>query len=88
MLRIATAIGSTHGECGFRRSAILAGRLEINVEDTDTCFRPFIPVAVDRSGSDWYICRVEGTVFEARGGANNLADLLSVFLEWAERHAG
>jgi hypothetical protein len=62
--------------------------LDINIEDTDAGSRPFIPVAVDRSGSDWYICRVEGTVFKARGGANNLVDLLSIFLEWVESRPG
>jgi hypothetical protein len=62
--------------------------VQINLERTRCEDRPFPEVKADRSDTDWIHCRVdrdvEGGMFEGFGGASNLDEILSVFLNWAE----
>jgi hypothetical protein len=47
-------------------------------------------VGVERTDNDWYWCWVEAETFKAAGGPHNLADIIRVFVDWAEaggRHA-
>jgi len=37
-----------------------------------------------RSETDWIECRVAAAQFQGFGGVNNLEELLTVFLDWAE----
>jgi hypothetical protein len=58
-------------------------RLEIQLTNTDLQDKPFDELAVEREGLDWIRCRVSDGVFEGFGGAQNLAELLETFLQWA-----
>jgi hypothetical protein len=33
---------------------------------------------------DWFICRVEGSVFKGRGGPKNLDEILEAFCDWVQ----
>jgi hypothetical protein len=57
----------------------------IDVEGTPLEGRPFEKVEIDRSDADWIDCRVEKGRFQGAGGAGNLDELLTVFLDWASR---
>ena len=58
--------------------------LSVNIEDTDLEEAVYESVTVERSPEDWYQCFVREKIFEGAGGAGNLTDLISTFLEWAE----
>ncbi len=43
-------------------------------------------VKIDRSEEDWVVARRSGITFEAFGGANNLEEIIEIFLNWAEEN--
>ena len=45
--------------------------------------RAFAPTQVERTETDWAHCRVEEGFFRGWGGPHNLAELISIFLDWA-----
>lgn len=59
--------------------------LEIDLRETELVGRSFEPLS--RGGTeddvDWIRCKVEQEKFMGSGGANNLAELLRIFLTWA-----
>jgi hypothetical protein len=59
--------------------------VDVNIAETDLIERPFAAIKVDRTDRDWIVCSMSGAVFAGRGGAGNLSEILSVFLNWAER---
>ena len=56
--------------------------VDLNLEDTSLEDREFRKVRVDKTEGDWYVCEVKDKVFKGRGGAENLRDILQVFVEW------
>jgi hypothetical protein len=44
----------------------------------------FPEISIERSESDWVHCKVEKFVFHGYGGAENLSEILGIFLDWAE----
>lgn len=56
--------------------------LDVNLEGTVLEGRAFAEQRVDTTDTDWYLCRVRGNVFEGRGGALNLRDILQAFVLW------
>jgi len=60
-------------------------RLRIDLEETDLATAAFSPLSVERSDTDWVHCKVEQSAFHGHGGAENLTELLDIFLRWAEK---
>ena len=58
--------------------------LKVELTDTDLEESAFSPVDFQRSETDWVHCKVDKFVFFGAGGAHNLTELLSIFLDWAE----
>jgi hypothetical protein len=56
--------------------------LSVNLEDSDHSQLAMDRIDVERSPTDWYSCWLEGGVFHGAGGAGNLGDLITTFLEW------
>lgn len=46
----------------------------------------FKEIAFERAKDDWVFCRVEKSVFKARGGTGNLYEMLSIFKDWVDSH--
>jgi hypothetical protein len=42
-------------------------------------------VSYERSENDWVACRLKDRRFYGDGGPGNLEELLTIFLDWAER---
>jgi hypothetical protein len=63
-------------------------RLKIDVAETPLEGVTFEPVIIERSAADWVHCKVEAAAFIGHGGASNLAEVLSLFLDWVERARG
>ena len=65
--------------------------LDVDLTDTELSGIPFEELAygvgkdAGTSGNNWIHCKVEGNKFVARGGPENLEELVGVFLEWARR---
>jgi len=59
-------------------------RLSIDLEETELKERPFAPVRIERTETDWVHCRVEARVFRGAGGPHNLRELIDQFLRWAD----
>ena len=59
-------------------------QVEIDLVKTSLEGRAFAPVSNHPSEVSWLECAVEGQVFRAFGGVQNLGDILNVFLAWAE----
>jgi len=59
--------------------------LEVDLRETELAERSFEPLSRGDSedDSDWIRCKVEQEKFMGAGGANNLTELLRVFLSWA-----
>ena len=60
--------------------------VDINIGATELEGVAFDEVVEDRTPDDWIRCRLEGSVWQGRGGARNLDELLAIFLAWAEAH--
>lgn len=52
---------------------------ETNLEDSSFEFND-----IEKADDDWVHCRVVEKVFEAAGGPENLEEILTIFLTWAE----
>ena len=62
--------------------------LKVELKDTYLYDVHFKELKVQRNDEDnWVICKVEEGNFQGYGGPENLGELLSIFLEWAEKHA-
>ncbi len=60
--------------------------INIDLHDTELAERSFAPVVrgAEIGEGDWVHCKVESGKFVGSGGAGNLAEVLAVFLSWAE----
>ena len=58
--------------------------LKVDLEETELKDRVFNDVKIDRTDDDWLVARRNGIKFEAFGGVNNLAEMIEVFLDWAD----
>jgi hypothetical protein len=61
--------------------------VHIDLTETDLygkCFEPVIRGDSDND-IDWIDCKVDASQYIGTGGALNLAELLDIFLIWAER---
>ena len=58
--------------------------VRIDVRDTDLEIDEFVAVRVDRSDEDWIVCEIKAGFFEGHGGADNLREMVEVFLRWAK----
>ncbi len=58
--------------------------LNIDLQDTMLEEEIFKEVTVDRSEHNWYFCRIIKKQFQARGGPENLTEMISVFRQWVE----
>lgn len=59
-------------------------RLRVDLTETPLHDEAFTAVARERSERDWMHCRVKDGVFEGYGGAGNLEEIITTFLDWAE----
>ena len=57
--------------------------IDFDLENTPLESKSFKSVRVERMESDWVHCRVDGTLFQGRGGPKNLTELLAIFRDWA-----
>ena len=61
--------------------------IDINLEDTELHHVPFEEIKQDYDTQDrWLICRRTDTLFEGRGAATRVEDILQIFLDWADAH--
>lgn len=62
--------------------------LEVNLESTKLKSRAFSAIKrgldVPKPNADWFTCHVEDHRFKGFGGPEKLAELISIFLNWAE----
>jgi hypothetical protein len=54
----------------------------VNLEGTKLKGRALIDQRVETTDTNWYFTRVRNNVFEGRGDAFNLGDILRVFVLW------
>jgi hypothetical protein len=59
--------------------------VSIPLSETPLEDQAFSPVEIELSEHDWYHCTVEKGIFKGYGGPRNLTNLLSCFLDWANR---
>lgn len=59
--------------------------VKIDLRETRLNGKPFETIDKSRAADRWVHCSVKGTEFVAAGAPMMLDQLLSVFLEWAER---
>ena len=59
-------------------------RMEVDLVETYLAGRPFVAIEREAADNDWVRCWLEGTQFHAAGGAENLTEMVEIFLEWAE----
>ncbi|EIC31596.1 MULTISPECIES: immunity 53 family protein [Methylomicrobium] len=61
--------------------------LKVELKDTPLYELAFKEIKIQRSEeNDWIICKVEEGNFQGYAGPNNLEELLSIFLDWAEEN--
>lgn len=58
--------------------------VRVDLHGTKLADKPFGAVSRERSESDWIRCSVRDKAFEEFGSGNNLTELISVFIEWAQ----
>lgn len=58
--------------------------LTVDLEGTPLEHARFAKISEARSERDWIECRVQAGQFQGFGGPNNLEELLTRFLDWAE----
>lgn len=60
--------------------------ITIDLHDTELAARSFEPVVrgAEVGEGDWVYCKVESGQFVGSGGTGSLAEILAVFLSWAE----
>ncbi len=59
--------------------------VQIDVRATGLEIDEFVAVSITRSDADWIVCEIKAGVYEGRGGASNLSEIVEVFLRWARR---
>jgi hypothetical protein len=59
--------------------------LEIDLSETDLVDRVFSEVDIQRNDDNWVYCAVRDDKFKGAAGVHNLEELLSTFLDWAEK---
>src|SRR5437868_5247403 len=57
--------------------------IEIDLADTSLEHRSFEVARIERSVNDWYSCGVENKKFKAACGPTNLAEAITIFVQWA-----
>lgn len=61
---------------------------EVDLESTNLAGRVFTPIKrgldVLESDDNWFTCHVEDEKFRGYGGPEKLAELIAIFLQWAE----
>ena len=61
--------------------------LKVELFDTYLYDVEFETIKIQRDNDDdWIFCKVKDGEFDACGGPNNLDEILSIFLQWAEFH--
>lgn len=60
--------------------------VDISLEGTDFEDKEFNALIIDRTEGNWVNCKVIENVYQGRGGANNLEELLTIFKMWCEDH--
>jgi len=60
-------------------------QVSIDLTATELDGLPFTPVSREESPRDWIVCRVEAGKFVGYGGPHDLEEILTTFLDWAER---
>lgn len=58
--------------------------VKVDLQGTKLADKSFSAIWDERSDSDWIHCSVRDGAFEGNGGGNNLSELISVFLAWAQ----
>lgn len=58
--------------------------LDIFLEETELENRELARVEIERSKDNWIWCWTEGHFFRARGGSENLDEMIRYFLQWAK----
>jgi immunity protein 53 of polymorphic toxin system len=58
--------------------------LDVNLTDTSAAGKALRKTTVERKQDDWIFYEAEATLFRGRCGPGNLAELLTVFLEFVE----
>lgn len=59
-------------------------QVKIDLTDTQLEMAEYQAITVKRSEADWLHCNVVAGTFHGAGGADNLTEVLSTFLDWAE----
>ena len=59
-------------------------RVDIDLVRTNLEGKIFHDVSIDRTGTDWLRCSVDGRLFKIRCGPTNLVESLNLFREWVE----
>lgn len=54
----------------------------IDLADTELENEYFETIQMERTATDWIICRVEEQKFKGDGGSFNLGEILEIFLAW------
>ena len=60
-------------------------RVTINLAGTALEDQPFVTINDLEPERDWIRCWVEANTFHGAGGPHKLADILEVFLNWADK---
>lgn len=58
--------------------------VDIDLENTYLEDVEFKEIEENRNENDWFFCRIKQKVFQGRGGAKNLGEILTIFKNWAE----
>ncbi|MDQ2668647.1 MAG: immunity 53 family protein [Gemmatimonadota bacterium] len=58
--------------------------LKVHISDLTLEDLPFEPVEINRSATDRILCSVRDGKFVGHGGTTNLAEMIEIFLEWAQ----
>jgi hypothetical protein len=61
--------------------------LKVELKDTYLYDVEFKKIHIQRENEDdWVVCSVKDGEFQGYGGLENLGELLSIFLDWADLH--
>ena len=60
----------------------------IDLDGTDLAEKPFSTIENLSSVQDWIKCWVENAKFNGAGGPQKLEEILTIFLDWAQREQG
>ena len=57
----------------------------VDLEETALEDVRWVGIVHERSENDWVHCRLKDRQFHGYGGPGNLGEILTIFLDWAER---